>query len=72
MDINIHIAQLKQSDGSNVFDVALQDLNGHPETYQMVRVLACSEEDAHAFAEKVKDLIDEHTITHVNDITCNY
>jgi hypothetical protein len=72
MEINIHIAQLPQSDGSKCYDVALRDLSGHPETYQMVRVFACSEEDAHAFAEKVKDLIDEHTITHVNGITRNY
>jgi hypothetical protein len=67
MDINIHIAQLKGFNGNNVYDVALQDLNG-----QTISVLACSEENAHAFAEKVKDLIDEHTIVHVNDITRNY
>lgn len=67
MDINIHIAQLKGLNGKKVFDVALQDLNG-----QIISVFACSEENAQAFAEKVKDLIDEHTINHVNDITRNY
>jgi len=72
MDINIHIAQRKQSDGSNCYDVALQGVTGHPETHQVISVLACSEKDAHAFAAKMKVLIREHTITHVNDITCNY
>ena len=71
MDINIHIAQVSMSDGGNCYDVNLYDVsNGR--VMSQSRFSAVTEQDAFTLAEKMKQLIDEHTVDAVSKITCNY
>ena len=71
MDINIHIAQVTLTDGSNNYDVKLTDVCDGRMLSQL-NFSACSEQNAFAFAEKMKQLIDEHTVDGTSGITCNY
>ena len=71
MDINIHIAQVSLSDGSNCYDVNLYDVSNGQAMLQS-RFSAVTEQDAFTLAEKMKQLIDEHTVDAVGNITCNY
>jgi uncharacterized protein (UPF0303 family) len=71
MDINIHIAQVSMSDGSNCYDVNVNDVcDGR--TMSQLHFSAVTEQDAFKLAEKMKQLIDEHTVDAVGNITCNY
>lgn len=71
MDINIHIAQVSMSDGSNCYDVNLIDVcDGR--MMSRLKLSAVTEQDAFTIADKMKHLIDEHTVDAVGNITCNY
>ena len=74
MDINIYIKQLKMSDGSNCYDVNLYDVSTRLQdrVLSQLHFSAVTEQDAFTLAEKIKQLIDEHTVDAVGEITCNF
>ena len=78
MDINIHITQVSMSDGSNCYSVNLYDVSTRltdvcdGQTMSQLHFGAVTEQDAFTLAEKMKQLIDEHTVDVVGEITCNY
>ena len=78
MDINIYIKQLELSDGSNCYGVNLYDVSARltdvfdGQTMSQLHFSAVTEQDAFTLAEKIKQLIDEHTVDAVGEITCNY
>ena len=59
------------SDGSSCYDVNLMDVC-EGRVFSQLHFSAVTEKDAFTLAEKMKQLITEHTVDATSEITCNY